>query len=75
MVYYPSCQGSALASECPECGSNKVVRIIYGYLESSEDLKKELDVGKTRLGGCCVSEDSPEWACNSCYHEWGKLEI
>ena len=58
MVYYTSCQVRALAQKCPECGSGKVVNIIYGYLELSENLKKDLDAGKTRLGGCCVSEDS-----------------
>ena len=75
MVYYPPFQICALAQKCPECGSSKVARIIYGYLELSKDLKKDLDAGKTRLGGCCVSEDSPVWECNFCYHEWGVQKI
>ena len=75
MVYYTPCQVRALDPKCPKCGNGKVVNIIYGYLELSENLKKDLDAGKTRLGGCCVSEDSHVWECNSCHHEWGKLEI
>ena len=74
-VYYRPHQVRALATKCPECGSGKVVNVIYGYMELSEDLKKKLDAGRTRLGGCCVSEDSHVWECNSCHHEWGKLEI
>ena len=73
MVNYPPCKVRVLAPKCPECGSNKVANIIYGYVELSEDLKKELDAGRTRLGGCCVSEDSHVWRCNSCHHEWGNL--
>ena len=22
------------------------------------------------LGGCCVTEDDPEWHCKDCDHEW-----
>ena len=36
--------------KCPECGSSKVVNIIYGYMELSDNLKKKLDAGRTRLG-------------------------
>ena len=48
MIYYQSFQVHALT---PECGSGKAARIIYGLVDIDADLKKELDVGKTRLGG------------------------
>ena len=64
-----------MAPECPKCGCGKVAKIIYGLVYIDEDLKKELDAGKTRLGGCCVSDESPQWECNSCYHEWGVQKI
>ena len=75
MVNYPPRQVCVLAPKCPECRSSNVVNVLYGYLELSEDLKKKLDAGRMRLGGCCVSEDSHVWECNSCHHEWGNLEI
>ncbi|MEY2467341.1 MAG: hypothetical protein QOF21_39 [Actinomycetota bacterium] len=25
------------------------------------------------LGGCCISDESPEWHCKACGHEWGRL--
>ncbi|HOI76227.1 MAG TPA: hypothetical protein PLI06_01255 [Methanofastidiosum sp.] len=23
------------------------------------------------MGGCCISEDSPEWYCKECKNRWG----
>lgn len=54
---------------CPECGSENVVPIVYG-LPSWEAWEEELE-GKIRLGGCCISEDSPKYACKDCHCEWG----
>jgi hypothetical protein len=59
---------------CPFCGDERVAWIIYG-LVSVEELRADLDAGRVILGGCSVSEDSPEWRCRACGHEWGRPEI
>ncbi len=40
--------------------------ILYGMPTFSEKLQRELDEGRTTLGGCCVSEDDPAWECSQC---------
>lgn len=56
---------------CPKCKSEKVVKIVYGYIVNMEECKKEIEDGIITLGGCCTSDDSPKWHCNSCNHEFG----
>jgi hypothetical protein len=51
-------------AKCPVCGSNKVVRIVFG-MPSYELLQEELQ-GKVALGGCCVCNDDPAWLCVEC---------
>ena len=53
---------------CPQCGSDKVVPVIYGMPTS--ELDDDEKAGKVRLGGCCVSLDSPDLACNNCGLKW-----
>jgi len=52
--------------QCPSCVSLRVATILYGMIEYTPDLGKELDEGKIILGGCCVSMDDPAWACADC---------
>ncbi len=53
---------------CPKCGSKNIVRIVYGYpnAEALEEAKK----GNIILGGCCVSDNSPNFHCKDCKYEW-----
>ena len=53
---------------CPDCNSDDVAKIVYGY----PDLDLILQAGDRRLklGGCCVTEDDPEWHCWQCEREW-----
>jgi len=53
---------------CPDCSSDNVARIVYGY----PDLKMMDDEqeGRIKLGGCCVTEDDPEWHCWMCERDW-----
>ena len=53
---------------CPTCGSLSVAKILYGYpgIEMIEDYER----GDIVLGGCCVTENDPEWHCKDCEHEW-----
>ena len=59
--------------KCPECGSDSIAEILYGLPAYDEQMERDLDAGKIVLGGCCVSDDSPEWHCNKCKHEWGSI--
>ena len=53
---------------CPECKSNEVIDIVYGY-PSPETLqswfKKEVE-----LGGCIVRNENPHHKCKKCEHQW-----
>lgn len=51
--------------KCPKCGA-PVYQILYG-----EPMMSEEDYFKTYhehviYGGCCISENDPEWACSKC---------
>lgn len=57
--------------KCPQCQSKNVVEILYGM--PTKEAFDDAEEGKLLIGGCCISEDSPEWYCNDCEHEFGKL--
>ncbi|RMH05251.1 MAG: hypothetical protein D6702_00940 [Planctomycetota bacterium] len=52
---------------CPECGSEKIADIIYGYFPSFEEPARRPGERRTILGGCCVTNDDPAWECTSCH--------
>jgi hypothetical protein len=54
---------------CPQCQSKKVIPIIYGM--PTEETFNEAESGKVILGGCCISEGSPEWHCTDCEYQFG----
>jgi len=54
--------------KCPECDSENVAAIAFGY--PSSEMMEQSDRGDIVLGGCCVTEDDPEWHCYDCEHEW-----
>jgi hypothetical protein len=58
-------------AKCPRCGSKPVAKIIYGLVMIDAGLEADLKAGKTRLGGCFVSDDNPQWCCAACGHHWG----
>ncbi|WPX08760.1 hypothetical protein [Anaerocellum danielii] len=55
---------------CPKCGSKNVLEILYGY----PDYKafEEAEKGNIILGGCCISDNSPDFHCKDCNYEWKK---
>ncbi len=61
--------------KCPACGAKNVVKICYGLPTYETFL--EAQAGKIKLGGCIVEENSPEYFCKDCEHEWkkGKLTL
>lgn len=63
---------------CPVCGFSPVASIQYGKPVMTPELEKKLQEGRIAIGGCCVSQDSPDWMCSSCetpiYKELSKLD-
>lgn len=55
---------------CPNCGSELILDITYGY-PSSEAFEDKSFFS----GGCCVNDESPAYHCNSCEHEFGKIDL
>ena len=51
--------------KCPKCGA-PVYRIQYGLPAMSEEEYFETYHEHVIFGGCCISEDDPEWACSKC---------
>lgn len=61
----------ARPAECPQCHSKEVAEILYGVPHYSEALQAELDSGRICIGGSWSWDESPQWRCLSCKHEWG----
>ena len=52
---------------CPRCRSTRVARLLYGYLTvPDERMQRDIDAGRVRLGGCTVTDRSPERVCLAC---------
>jgi len=51
---------------CPNCGAAQMASILYGLPDFSSELQRELDEGKTVLGGCCIMGCDPAWQCTRC---------
>lgn len=56
-------------SKCPECGSERIARILYGEPMGSEELMADMKAGRIALGGCCITGDDPAWRCLECETE------
>jgi hypothetical protein len=61
----------ARPAECPQCHSERVAEIVYGVPHYSKAFQAELDSGRICLGGSWSWDESPQWRCLSCKHEWG----
>ena len=46
--------------QCPECKSEKVIPIHYGYIDDPDAIER-IKKGEFATGGCCIDEDSPKW--------------
>jgi len=47
------------------------VKILYGM--PTEEAFKLLEQEKLVIGGCCITEKSPDWACTHCKIEYKKF--
>lgn len=52
---------------CPECGSDRIVPILYG-LPTSES-GEAADRGELLIGGCMTGPGAPRWGCGACHWE------
>jgi hypothetical protein len=59
-------------SRCPRCGSEEVIRILYGT--PGPDLLEDARTGRVALGGDVFWPEAPEWLCVACGHEWREGE-
>jgi predicted RNA-binding Zn-ribbon protein involved in translation (DUF1610 family) len=55
------------ASDCPNCGENQLIPIIYGF--PSEFMMQLSQKGVVELGGCLISGDDPSFRCRNCRHD------
>jgi hypothetical protein len=53
---------------CPQCGSEDVVKIVYGY--PTEETLEKAEAGEVHLGGCVIGHFDPNRYCKHCGHEW-----
>jgi len=58
--------------KCPKCGKTTVVKILYGM--PTEEALRLLEQEKLVIGGCCITEKSPDWACTNCKVEYIKVK-
>jgi ribosomal protein L37AE/L43A len=56
---------------CPRCGSEQVIRITSG-LPGSE-LATRVFREEVYVGGSAIDDESPEWRCRGCGHEFRTL--
>ncbi|NCZ46414.1 MAG: hypothetical protein EBX59_02395 [Betaproteobacteria bacterium] len=49
---------------CPACNSPEVKEIAYGFPGS------EFDFDKYEVGGCCVTDNDPDFKCMKCETTW-----
>ena len=56
----------------PKCGKTTVVKILYGM--PTEEALRLLEQEKLVIGGCCITEKSPDWACTNCKVEYIKVK-
>ena len=52
----------------PKCKSERIAEIQYGLPHFTTELERQIEIG-----GCIISDDSPQWHCSTCEHKWGKL--
>lgn len=57
----------AKPKRCPECGSEKIVRIVYGF--PAPEAAQAEERGELLIGGCMIGPGSPRWGCGACRWE------
>ena len=58
-----------MKKQCPECKSEKVIPIHYGYIVDPDAVER-IENEEIHAGGCLISDDSPKWKCKDCKKEF-----
>jgi hypothetical protein len=66
-----STQREPRPEHCPACDSSRVAELFYGLPPSYIDFKPRFDAEEFRFADKPWTEESPEWHCCACHHEWG----
>lgn len=56
---------------CPNCKSTSIAEIFWGFSPDSDFLQDEIKTKKIVLGGYLITNNDPQWECNTCHHRWG----
>lgn len=56
----------AAPPRCPACGGMNIARLLYGEPSASTRVDDLIASGQIKLGGCDISDHSPEYSCNVC---------
>ena len=59
---------------CPECKSDSIAKIFWGYPGNLEAIDEQLKKKEIVLGGCIICDNDPKWECNSCHCQWGNRD-
>lgn len=51
---------------CPHCNSPRIAKILYGLPNYDNKMAKDISEEKIVLGGCCISDDDPDYQCVEC---------
>ncbi len=73
VMYYLPIDEIMSIIKCPNCGSIKTIKIIYGL--PSFELFKEAESGLIKLGGCIVDISNPKRFCTNCKNEFDRISI
>jgi len=50
---------------CPACQGSDIKEIVYGLPDI-----ESFDFEKHAVGGCCVSDNDPDFKCMKCENSW-----
>jgi len=45
---------------------------MYGRVTFNDELRKDLEAKRVKLGGCIITTYSREWYCNDCSENFGR---
>ena len=60
---------------CLACGSPRVAYLLYGLPSNMVDLAPMLSTEEIRMADRTISQNSPQWHCCACHHEWGIADL
>ena len=55
---------------CPKCGSKDIAEIIYGSVEMTEALLRQVQAKKVLIRNEPKPESPPQYYCYYCGYEW-----